>query len=369
MLLALGRGLDALASPSKRQMINTLTVKNFKCFRELRLHDLKRINVIVGRNAGGKTALLEALFLLAAQNPQIVLKLRVFRGMGSEVHLSHERESFQTLWRDLFFGFDQTETIEIVATGSEENSRSLAISYTDAENVTLPFGTQAVGSEVPAAAISFRWTKASGESQLVQPMLTPTGLSFGASVEGFPAFFHTPAYREPPSENGKRFSELSKVGQEGPLIDAVRAEFPFVQDLSVEYESDTAMIHASLRAIGKKVPLPLVSDGVNKLVSILLAIERFSRGIVLIDEMENGLYFDIMAHVSNSILEFAKKCHTQLFLTTHSMEYLRSLLPLVEAHPDEFCLLRTTRDNGWSDVDQFEGRQLMSALSEGFEIR
>ena len=81
----------------------------------------------------------------------------------------------------------------------------------------------------------------------------------------------------------------------------------------------------------------------------------FGHGIVLIDEMENGLYFDTMYHVSESMLKTAIDSQTQLFVTTHSMEYLKVLLPLV--NPSEFCLLRTSKENGSSDVDQFDGQQ------------
>ncbi len=350
-------------------MIESLAIDNYKCFKKLRLSKLKRFNVVVGRNAGGKTALLEALFMLAGSSPQIALKVRTFRGMGEGLTISHERTGFEALWRDLFFDFDQKKPIQLEAIGTDNNSRSLSIFYGDPENVTLPFGTQAAEQVDPWVSINFRYVKSDGKAVLVQPALNQAGLTFGPSVESFPAIFLTPVYREPATENGKRFSELSKVGAEGSLVEAVRAEFPFITDLSVEYHSGAAQVHASLRSGSEKIPLPLISDGVNKLVSILLAIRGFAGGIVLIDEIENGLYFDIMTHVSGSILAFAQQHQTQLFMTTHSKEYLRSLLPLAEKYPDEFCLLRTTKDNGSSDVDEFDGRQFVAALEEGFEIR
>jgi AAA15 family ATPase/GTPase len=351
-------------------MIDTLSIDNFKCFKKLRLKDLKRFNILVGRNAGGKTALLEALFLLASANPQNVLKLRAFRGMAAGLQVSNERSGFEALWRDLFFNFDQETTIEIASTGSDRHSRSLSVSYSDIENVTLPFGTQSTEAVLPTAAINFRWVKDGGEVLVAQPALTPQGLSFGpAAPTDFQTILLTPVFRESPTENAKRFSELSKVGQQQPLIDALQSEFPFVRDLSVELHSGVAMVHATLRSITEKVPVPLVSDGVNKVLSILLAIQGFAHGIVLIDEMENGLYFDIMTHVTGSMLKFAGESQTQLFITTHSMEYLKALLPLVKSNPSEFCLLRTTKDNGSSDVDQFDGDHFAAALEESFEIR
>ena len=144
MLTASERQAPAGANADHR-MIDTLSIDNYKCFQKVRLKDLRRFNIIVGRNAGGKTALLEALYLLASATTQNSLKLRAFRGMGAEIQVSNERAGFEALWRDLFFGFDQKSTIEIAATGSDKNTRSLSVAYGDVENVMLPFTSSSVG--------------------------------------------------------------------------------------------------------------------------------------------------------------------------------------------------------------------------------
>ena len=83
-------------------MIQDLELSNFKCFKEVHLRDLGRFNVIVGRNGGGKTAFLEALFVLASGGPQPVLKIRHLRGLGEKTSISADPGSFQSLWRDFF---------------------------------------------------------------------------------------------------------------------------------------------------------------------------------------------------------------------------------------------------------------------------
>ena len=153
------------------------------------------------------------------------------------------------------------------------------------------------------------------------------------------------------------------------VVSTIRKQFPFIEDLSVEYHGGTAMVHAKLRTVQEKVPLPLVSDGINKMLSILLAVHHSSRGMILIDEMENGLYFDLMGRASAAILDAARASNTQLFVTTHSLEYLRALLPVVREYPDDFRLLRTTKENGASAIDCFDGQHFAAALEEGLEIR
>ena len=42
-------------------MYKSFRVKNFRCFKDLQINDLGRVNLIAGKNNTGKTALLEAI--------------------------------------------------------------------------------------------------------------------------------------------------------------------------------------------------------------------------------------------------------------------------------------------------------------------
>ena len=350
-----------------RIMIQDLKISNFKCFKDVHLPDLSRFNVIVGRNGGGKTAFLEALSLLASVGPELVRKIRM-RDLR-DVSISTERSSFEPLWRDLFFGFDHTSTIQLNSIGTDENTRLLTVYCDPLERATSPSGKGTVEDRVRHVTIDFEYRADNGEVVKCQPALISQGLSFGAVVETFPAIFLSPVLREGPEHNGRRFSSLSKKGEHIAVVSTIREQFPFIEDLSVEYHGGTQMVHAKLRAVQERVPVPLVSDGINRMLSILLALHHSSRGVIFIDEMENGLHFDLMGRASAAILDAARASNTQLFVTTHSLEYLRALLPVVRECPDDFRLLRTTKENGASTIDCFDGQHFAAALEEGLEVR
>ena len=339
-------------------------------FQDISLEDLGRFNVIVGRNGGGKTALLEALFFLGSMGPELVLKIRRMRGLSDTVSISDETDQINYLWRDFFFNFDSTSTVLLESTGSRDHTRSLLMSCVPTTDTTLPFGQQTLDTEVPRTTMQFLYKVANGTEYECRPSLTKEGLAIGNRVpRSFHAIFLNPVSREGPEHNGQRFSSLSVKGQHKPIVAAIRKHFSFIEDLSVEYHGGIALVHAKLRSVSERVPVPLVSDGVNKMVSILVAVHSFTRGIVLVDEMENGLYFDIMGKASRTILDAAEKSKAQLFVTTHSREYLEALLPLVKARPESFRLLRTTRDNGSCNIDMFDGRHFAAAIGEGLEFR
>src|SRR6476469_8589866 len=91
-------------------MFRSFTVKNFRCFRDLTVEPLARVNLIAGKNNVGKTALLEALFLHAgASNPLVSININTFRGM--ELSSTDVRD----LWGWLFYGKRMEETIELTS--------------------------------------------------------------------------------------------------------------------------------------------------------------------------------------------------------------------------------------------------------------
>jgi AAA15 family ATPase/GTPase len=73
-------------------MLRSLYIQNFRQFRELQIDSLRRINLIAGRNNAGKTALLEALYLLFAREDTIP-------EFSSAFHNNHSS------WADDFISF------------------------------------------------------------------------------------------------------------------------------------------------------------------------------------------------------------------------------------------------------------------------
>ncbi|MDE5625634.1 MAG: AAA family ATPase, partial [Muribaculaceae bacterium] len=62
--------------------MNSIEISNFKNFRHLRIDNIGRVNLIVGKNNAGKSSLLEAVSILAAGGSIGWLKnLLALRGM------------------------------------------------------------------------------------------------------------------------------------------------------------------------------------------------------------------------------------------------------------------------------------------------
>ena len=61
-------------------MLKKIRIKNFRGFDELEISNFKKINLFVGKNSGGKTSVLEALFL--ALKPYSNSLCDLYKGRG-----------------------------------------------------------------------------------------------------------------------------------------------------------------------------------------------------------------------------------------------------------------------------------------------
>ena len=82
-----------------------IDIEKFRGFSKFVIEDLKKINLIVGKNNSGKTSLLEAIFLaIGISNPNLSITIDNLRG------LIHDKNDD---FRFIFHNLDYSEKIKI----------------------------------------------------------------------------------------------------------------------------------------------------------------------------------------------------------------------------------------------------------------
>src|SRR4051812_31161224 len=99
-------------------MVDSFIIRNFRSFAETEVSDCRRINIVVGDNGSGKTALLEALFLAAGVTPELILRTRSWRGYDAGQMSGTDEDLHQALWGDLFHKFQSTKTAVVSFKGA-----------------------------------------------------------------------------------------------------------------------------------------------------------------------------------------------------------------------------------------------------------
>jgi AAA15 family ATPase/GTPase len=83
------------------------------------------------------------------------------------------------------------------------------------------------------------------------------------------------------------------------------------------------MIHGDI-GLNRLLPLPQMGDGMTRLAEIILAIGNAPNGIVLVDEIENGIHHSTMSNIWRTIDKASQLFNTQVFATTHSIECIKA---------------------------------------------
>jgi AAA15 family ATPase/GTPase len=349
-------------------MINSLEIKNFRCFKELKLGGLKRFNILVGESGSGKTAFLESIFLVGGGSPEVYLRLRRWRGYGDKIQLTGTRSSYESLFRDLFFNFDQTAEARLKIQDSVSGLRSLHVHYKGEEQYNVPL-RRTIDNVFLVDPIVFSWTagKKNFESkvQIKDGAINITG--FG---DVYSAWLISPVTG--PENYAQHFSDLSKKGKAQPLIEELKKQFPNIKDVTLESLVGELMLYVSVEQLDEKIPIGLLSSGMNKYLSILIAIASSPGGVVLIDEIENGFYFKSLSPFLRSIYSFCEQQNVQIIASTHSYELLEAMIPVLEeeeGREDRCALLRAERHGREASVRVVKGSSYRAAIEEHIEVR
>ncbi|MDP3063753.1 MAG: AAA family ATPase [Chloroflexota bacterium] len=362
-------------------MYTAFTVKNFRGFRELTVGPLGRVNLIAGKNNVGKTALLEALWWHSGPDlPDIGMRVDAFRGLPL-----HDPQEF--LW-DLFLGFDPHTTIELGAVGDwGDGLRQLRVTIRERKTTRVALGEEAVGgglrSSDPAAGareeLALEYIDETGNAfasrgwRIVQQagLIVQEGMEKEQqNVPGRPVSVYIPARRPPkPDEDAGRFGKIQVAGAEARIIEILRHVDSRINRLLIIPIRDVPVVHADI-GLPRLIPLPLLGDGMARLLSLAVSFDTAKGGLLLVDEVENGFHYTVMKQVWASIAELARVYDVQVFATTHSEECVRSAHEAFqEKSPYDFRLHRLERVDKDLRVVTYSQQTLGAALEAGIEVR
>jgi AAA15 family ATPase/GTPase len=355
-------------------MVDSFTIRNFRSISEASVPDCRLINVLVGDNGSGKTALLEALFLAAGVSPELALRARSWRGYEGGSFTGSPEDMHRALWSDLFFNFETQKAVVVSMKGTGEQHRSVTFRLNKRGQRTIVAPDrkkQRVQPKIePAPLAEFKWQIQGHPDVKMVPTFEDGKLIFPPSAESVvQASFFAANRTVSSTEIANRFSKLSRTYAEMQFVENYRAMYPQICGLSVEVGAGVPMLYAAIDRIAEKIPLGLASGGMNKLAGILLAMQEHAGGIVLIDEIENGFYYERLPQVWRAILHFAREYKTQVFASTHSSECLYAAAKLAEESPAEFSMIRTVIPEYRTVVRCFDGAKFAGAVLSNVEVR
>jgi AAA15 family ATPase/GTPase len=348
-------------------MITSFDIENFRCFKQASLNDLRKINIIVGDNASGKTAFGEAIAMAAAAHPGLGARIRLARSRSLPEQINWDRNQFESFYDDLFYNFDISSKIVFQFNDVENGHHKVEIYYDKSQSMAMGLLTSGF-----VAPLIFSRTDSFGNINTIKLEIDGKGgLKSEGNLEALPSFYAlsaTQLYHTIDIVN--YFGEIKKSGEGENVIKAFQKEFPLIEDIEILPDMGISSLYAKLRGVKKPRPLTIVSAGAAKYLNILLSIAFVKEGIVMVDEIENGIYWKKMPKIWQTLRNFCNYNNVQLFAATHSNECIQALLPIMNENVEDFSLIRTEVDNnGDYKIRQFYGKSFRAALEKKGEVR
>ena len=359
-------------------MFKSISIKNFRCFKDFSIDSLNRVNLITGKNSVGKTALLEAIFLLiGAENLSLVGKISHFRGIRE---FSGDLSSIlELLWTSLFYNLEIGRKIYIDGELIEGKSHNVELFLTPVASQKLDLNSengtdiQLKSMDLSTQILNQKHTDPSGNiSKFEMKVINGKLIIEPAPVSPpFPGYFLSAQRPLGLEEDNNIYGRLVKAKQSyiKNILKVMKFVEPRIENLASIQSAGVSMIYGDI-GLNQMLPLSLMGDGMLRLASILLRIADASGGIVLIDEIENGLHYSILNDVWQAIGKAANIFKTQIFATTHSYECIIAAHNAFRKSDDyDFGLHRLDRINEKIEVVTYNQKTLTNAIKADFEVR
>lgn len=173
--------------------------------------------------------------------------------------------------------------------------------------------------------------------------------------------------------NGKLFDNIALTEKETYVIEALKIIEPLTERIAF-IEEGISERKAVIKLSGSSHTLPLRSmgDGINRILTIILALVNASDGCLLIDEFENGLHYTVQEKIWEIIFALSEKLNVQVFATTHSNDCLFGFESVLNSTNStttgKVIRLDRKKDGEIKEVD-FTAEELKIAGQQHIEIR
>jgi AAA15 family ATPase/GTPase len=371
--------------------IQNIQIKNFRCFENLEIKSLSRLNLFAGKNNTGKTSLLEALFLYCgAYNPNLTNNLNIFRGVD-RLKIGLESGG-ATPWDYLFYGLDTNREIELKGCDDKgiTSSISLRVLRKPAElekigqikkNIYDAEGYSgegyALSSQQNAKVLEQTYNDEQYHNGKTYLILQGKEISLYPLIPPLPSFhtFFLGSKTLGSPEAAERFGDL-EVNKSGDIVLEILQKIePKLRKLTVISSGGIPILHGDI-GLSRLIPINFLGEGITKLAAIITYMVISSNGVLLIDEIENGFHYSVLPMVWQCIGDVARKFNTQIFATTHSLECINAAhesLSKNEANDFLFFRLDSAILKGKSNprirAVRYDTLALSAALESYFEVR
>ncbi len=372
---------------TSRLHLPSLSVEGFRGIRSLELPRLGRVTLLAGGNGIGKTTVLDAIRSYASRGEfRVLVELLTNR---EEFVTDYDEDGDTILYPDfasLFHNYnpDDGETSpSAIRIRSSQKLPSLSLRLVDAEKDTkhpnlLPL-------EPPPKDLLVSVGKRS-RRHAIDPM------RFSRRTERYPplrrlrsvpdSWFPTIQFESlgpgllANDDVSRLWDTVALTEAENLTIQALRLVVgETLERLAVVGGSSGPYSHRGRRVVAKltssSVPVPLkrLGDGANRLLTIALALANCRNGILLVDEVENGIHYSIQPALWRMVFGAAEAGNVQVVAATHSWDCIAGFATAAAETPMNGTMFRLERFEDDLHAIHYSEDKLVVAARQRTEVR
>ena len=347
-------------------LLASFEVVRYRGIDGLSLPRLSHANLVTGVNGIGKTALLEAIWLFTGRyNPMLLWNANVQRSanpvLDPVARLSSGKLELRGVENgashQLKYAFEKVADIAQPATNGnapEQNLAQLPVAgrintYLDGEPASghiggmqpTPWGMVTHGNPLPP---------------VTRPHCVIDGTKFQLDTSG---------------EYLQRYSDMVRENRKGELTNAINLILPKIEGVEILTDKMGISYLSAVTTDGVQLPLHDLGGGVVRLSRLLLSFFTARDGLLLADEMENGIHHSVLGEVWRFVRRWMHEWNVQFVATTHSAECIEAAMTVFADAPEDLSIhnLFMNDTTGKVEAATFTGETLEGARDLDLEFR
>jgi hypothetical protein len=350
-------------------MITSVEVENFRGIERLSVTGLGRVNLVIGKNNSGKTALMEAVGVATFAES-------AGEQLGSEqLHRMPDANigDFDRVWRPLFRSEDAERGFSLRAT--REPGGPLQFLMRKARGERIIAGGLAANPSAPLR--SSAWVlecelKAPGKSERFQISRQPdASVAFPPAAHDENSFWWIAAGTPDLTNLIGALSDLKQEGRDGQVRDLLRHLDERIESLEILSPRGTdASLFVRIAGEPKLLPFEMMGEGVQRCFDLALGFVLDNVMLIAVDEFENGLHHSVLEPVWTWLAHVSASRNVQVVATTHSEECVQAACRAFSAlNDDGLRVIRLERQPHQTAATVYDRNLVEAAGRMGVELR
>lgn len=381
----------------------SLIIKGFRGFKEMHLEELGQVTLLAGRNGAGKSTVLEAARLYASVgDPSVITDILDNRG-NVLIRVDEDGSLFDVPDHgSLFFRYKEPtkeSAIEIGLSGTKNILKIELSSFESKELKDIPSSLLSIlEEEGPRCLTVFSGPdrKMIGKFPFFQGGKKGYA-ELNDTFSGFPRGFRRrlfgrllrfgtegvrKAQRIPYESLGPGlpsnekiaswFESVELTSERERVLEALRLINPSIELLASQgsIRLDGPRMMVKTEDLDFPVPLKSMGEGIVHLLGLVVALVNAKDGLMLIDEIENGIHYSLFSQLWEFVMQIAQENNVQVIAATHSLDCFKEFTRVADENKNiEGRVIRIEREGEETWAVPYSEKQALIAAESGIEVR